>query len=167
MSEDKKNIVFIICAGLFIGLVLKLFVIDVLHVSGRSMYPALKDGDTLIVNKLAYGLIQPYGEKLLVQWREPKVNDIIIYLYNNKIVVKRCVAVGGQRLAYSADTMYTLIVGEKQIPLTESQYNNLKDCITVPEGYVLAIGDNYEESVDSRTYGFVSVRNILGKVAHK
>ena len=37
----------------------------------------------------------------------------------------------------------------------------------VPEGYVLAIGDNYSQSIDSRTYGFVPVKNILGKVLWK
>lgn len=168
MASEKKNpyagTVFIICIGLAIGLVLKLFVVDVLHVSGTSMTPALKDGDTLLVNKLAYGMVQPYGEKLLIQWKKPRAGDVVIYLYNNKIVVKRCVAIGGEHLAYSGDTVYTLHVGETHIPLTDAQYQNLKDIDTVPEGYILAIGDNYEESVDSRTYGFVSIRNILGKV---
>lgn len=164
MSDDKKNAVFIICIGLAVGLFLKLFVVDILHVSGTSMLPALRDGDTLLVNRLAYGIAQPYGEKLLVQWREPKAGDIVIYLYDNKIVVKRCVATGGEHLAYSSDTVYTLAVGDKRIPLTDAQYQRFKDIDTVPDGYILAVGDNYEESVDSRTYGFVSVRNVLGKV---
>ena len=164
MSEDKKKLVYITCIGLLIGLFLKLFVVDVLYVSGTSMTPALQNGNRLVVNKLAYGIVRPYGEKLLVQWASPKVNDIVIYLYNNKIVVKRCVATGGETLAYSDDTVYTLIVGEKHIPLSEVQWQNLKDIHSVPQGYILAIGDNYEESVDSRTYGFVSERNILGRV---
>lgn len=164
MSEDGKNAVLVICLGLAAGLLLKLFVVDVLHVSGRSMWPALRDGDTLVVNKLAYGLARPYGERLLVQWREPLAGDVVIYLYDNKIVVKRCVATGGEHLAYSSDTVYTLTVGGTRIPLTDAQYQQLKDIDAVPDGYILAVGDNYEESVDSRTYGFVPVRNVLGKV---
>ena len=164
MSDDKKNLVIIICIGLVIGLFLKLFVVDVLHVSGTSMQPALQDGDTLLVNKLAYGIVRPYGDTLLVQWKTPRAGDIVIYLYNNKIVVKRCVATGGAHLAYSDDTQYTVTVGDKTIPLTDAQYHNLRAIDSVPDGYILAIGDNYQESVDSRTYGFVSVRNILGKV---
>ncbi|MBQ6782249.1 MAG: signal peptidase I [Treponema sp.] len=164
MTEDKKNLIFVVCVGLAIGLVLRLFVVDVLHVSGKSMHPAIKDGDTLIVNKLAYGIVIPYGEKLLVQWKEPKAGDIVIYLYNNKIVVKRCVAIGGESLAYSDDTVYTVSVGDTKIPLTESQWRNLRGIDSVPKGYIFAVGDNYEESIDSREYGFVSVRNILGKV---
>ncbi len=164
MTDDKKKLIFIVCIGLALGLFLKLFVVDILHVSGRSMLPAIKDGDTLVVNKLAYGLIRPYGEKLLLQWAKPQEDDIVIFLYNNKIVVKRCIATGGQTLAYSDDSVYTLHVGDKDIPLTESQWQNLRNIEAVPSGYILAVGDNYEESVDSRTYGFVSERNILGKV---
>ena len=43
----------------------------------------------------------------------------------------------------------------------------LKDAAQVPDGYILAVGDNYEVSVDSRDYGFVSVKNVLGKVLCK
>lgn len=131
------------------------------------MLPAIEDGSTLIVNKLAYGLNIPYGNKLLVQWAKPKAGDIVIYLYNNKIVVKRCVATAGTPLEYSTDPVYTLHVSENDITLSESQYQNLKASESVPEGYLLAIGDNYDESVDSRNYGFVSTRNILGKVLCK
>ena len=93
--------------------------------------------------------------------------DVVIYLYNNKIVVKRCVACEGQSLEYSSNPIYTVKVGDNEIPLTESQYMRLKDAAQVPEGYILAVGDNYEVSVDSRDYGFVSVKNVLGKVLCK
>ncbi|MCR5725802.1 MAG: signal peptidase I [Treponema sp.] len=159
-----KSFVLIICIGLIIGALIKYCVVDVLHVSGRSMSPALKDGDTLIVNKLAYGLNIPYGGRLLFQWAEPAPGDIVIYLYNNKIVVKRCVAVSGTPLEYSVFPQYTLHVGDTAISLTETQFQNMKSSTQVPDGYILAIGDNYAESVDSRTYGFVAVHNMLGKV---
>ena len=164
LNSANKSIIFITCCGLLAGLFLKLFVIDVLHVSGRSMENTIHDGSTLIVNKLAYGIVKPYSDSLLVQWSSPKEGDVIIYLYNNKIVVKRCAAVAGQSLEYSGDSIYNLELGDKNIPLTKEQYLHLKDFSVVPEGYILAIGDNYAESVDSREYGFVSTRNVLGKV---
>ena len=160
----QKSFVLVICIGLVIGALIKFCVIDVLHVSGRSMTPALEDGTTLIVNKLAYGLNIPYGGRLLFQWAQPQEDDIVIYLYNNKIVVKRCIATGGTPLEYSTDPVYTLHVGDRDISLTESQYQNMHTSTKVPEGYILAVGDNYAESVDSRTYGFVAVHNMLGKV---
>lgn len=156
--------VLFICIGLIIGLLIKLFAFEVLTVSGRSMIPALQDGDKIFINRLQFGLAEPFGSKLLIQWAKPKQNDIVIFLYDNKIVVKRCVAIEGDKLEYSESSDYTLTANDKEIPLTETQYENLKASSQVPEGYILAIGDNYEESVDSRTYGFVSVRNILGKV---
>ncbi len=153
--------------GLTIAVILKFFVFDFLTVSGTSMKPALTDGQTIYVNKLAYGLNNFKGDKVLFNWSQPQTGDIVIYLYNNKIVVKRCVAVSGDLLEYSFDTGYTLYVGEKSIPLTELQYLNLKNCDRVPEGYILAIGDNYTESFDSRNYGFVSVGSVLGKILCK
>ena len=164
-SEKKKHTwVWIVSAGLLAGLFIKLFVFEYLHVSGESMSPLIDDGETIYVNKLAYGLISPLGDRLLVQWSEPEKDDIVIYLYDDKIVVKRCVATAGDLLEYSFDNGYTLYVGEKAIPLTEIQYANLKKSQKVPEGYILAVGDNYAQSFDSRNYGFVSVKNILGKI---
>ena len=165
-SRQNKILVLIVCLGLLLGLFLKLFVFEILTVSGDSMFPSIKNGERLFISKLAYGIPQPYGDKLLLQWKKPEHDDVVIYLYNNRIVVKRCVASGGDKLECSCDNdyNYTLTAGDSVIPLTQIQYLNLKDSSVVQEGYILAIGDNYEVSVDSRTYGFVPERNILGKV---
>ncbi|MCI7545657.1 MAG: signal peptidase I, partial [Treponema porcinum] len=84
--------------------------------------------------------------------------------HDDKIVVKRCVAVGGAQLDFSDDTEYTLSVNGKKIVLTESQFRRMAQFTSVPEGYALVLGDNYSESLDSRSYGFVSTENIIGKV---
>ena len=133
------------------------------------MSPSIQNGEHLFVSKLAYGIVKPYSDSLLCTWASPNRGDIVIYLYQNKIVVKRCVAISGDKLEYSAnnDYNYLLKVASSEIPLTPLQFLNLKDSSEVPKGYILAIGDNYEVSVDSRTYGFVSERNILGKVLCK
>ena len=168
MENSKKySFALVICVGFVAGLFIKLFVLDILHVSGRSMEPSVRDGAVLFVNKLAFGIVEPYGDKLLVKWGNPERDDIVIYLYDNKIVVKRCVAVAGDKIEYSTDPIYTLTVADKTIPLSESQFNNMKASHVVPDDYILAIGDNYAESIDSRTYGFVSEKNILGKVICK
>jgi signal peptidase I len=169
-TEDKKEsktaITVIICVGtgILIGLFLKLFVFDVLHIQGTSMQPALRDGGTVVVNKLAYGIVKPFSDTLITEWAQPQPGDIIIFLYNNKIVIKRCVAVGGTPLEYSTDSGYTLHVGTKTIPLTGLQYHRMMTSTVVPEGTILAVGDNYALSIDSRTYGFVPVKNVIGKV---
>lgn len=159
------SIAWCIFTGLIIAALFKIFVFELLTVDGLSMSPSLKDGQTIYVNKLAYGISNPLGSSLIVQWAYPKEGDVVIYLYNNTMVVKRCVATENAPLDYLTYSQYILLVDlQKQIPLTQEQYNNLKDCSTVPSGCILAIGDNYSESFDSRNYGFIPVSNILGKV---
>jgi signal peptidase I len=164
MNRKKTPSVLIFAlAGIALGVLIKLFVLDILTVSGVSMEPALEEGKVLAVNKLAYGMVKPFGGELLCQWSAPRRNDVIIYLYDNKIVVKRCVAVAGDELAFFSGQGYSVAIGTVMIPLTEHQYQRLKYSPAVPEGMVLAVGDNYRDSIDSRDYGFVPVRNVLGK----
>lgn len=153
--------------GIITAIFLKLFVVDLVKISGNSMEPALKDGNLAIVFKLAYGIPQPFGDKLLIQWKTPKENDVVIYLYNNNMVVKRCVAREHTPLEISSNTEYSIIVGEKTIPLNDEQYEKIRYSKKVPEDRIMAVGDNYSQSVDSRNYGFIATNNILGKVLCK
>lgn len=154
-------------SGAAAGLLLKLFAFDVLHVAGKSMEPTLKDGSYVLVNKLAYGLTVPFAGRFFVQWASPKAGDIVIYLHEDKIVVKRCAAVAGAQLDFLMQPEYSLAANGKRIRLTAEQYAGLSPFLTVPDGYVLALGDNPAESIDSRDYGFVSVKNITGKIIGK
>lgn len=159
-------LVFVV-VGLLVGIGIKLFCLDLLRVSGSSMEPTIASGSQILVNKLSFGLVKPFGDELLIQWQEPQRGDVVLYFYNNRGVIKRCVAVAGDRLEFSHDFGYSLTVNEKSIPLTESQYQKLKHNQQVPPSMILALGDNYEESVDSRDYGFVSVKNVLGRIIGK
>jgi signal peptidase I len=149
--------------GLLCGILLKLFAVDILIISGTSMEDSLAEGDFLFVNKLSFGLVNPFGDNLLCRWAEPKRDDVIIYVQNDKVVVKRCVAVAGDTLDFFSGSQYSFTVNNSVIPLTEHQYQRIKHSATVPDGMVLAVGDNYHDSIDSRDYGFVPVRNIMGK----
>lgn len=165
-SKHLSPVLFVVL-GVLAGIGIKLFCFDLLRVSGSSMEPAIASGSQILVNKLAYGVVQPLGDQLVLQWKEPEREDVVLYFYNNRAVVKRCVAVAGDRLEFSHDFDYSLTVNEKSIPLTEAQYQRLKHNQQVPPGMILALGDNYDESVDSRDYGFVSVKNVLGRIIGK
>jgi signal peptidase I len=169
MNKTKKQIslplIFLIT--LTIAFLIKLFVLDIVLVYGTSMMPNIKDGEIIFINKLAYGIVQPFSSSFLVQWDSPKENDVVIYLYNDKMVVKRCIATEFTPLEFYQDSEYNMEVNNKNIPLKEEQFQRIKNSYFVPEGMILAIGDNYAESVDSRNYGFVSVKNIIGKVLCK
>ena len=166
MSQKKKYFILVLF-GIVLGIFLKIFIVDISKVSGTSMEPSIKNNSTVIINKLAYGLCVPLGNSLFFSWTEPKKNDIVLYIYNGKPVIKRVLATENDSLEFSIANGYSLIVGENTIPLTEGQYQRLKYSSQVPLGSVLCIGDNYEESVDSRDYGFVLVNSILGKVLCK
>ncbi len=159
----KFNTFFSIIIGLCIGLVLKLFIIDVVKVSGDSMEPTILSNSTVVINKLAYGIVTPLGADLLLQWASPQKGDIVVYLYNNKMVVKRCAGIAGEVLDFSDDSQY-IIVEDISFPLSEKQYQRIKFDEVVPDKTIFAIGDNYMHSVDSRDYGFIPTKNILGKV---
>lgn len=166
-SRGKKRIFLAILLGIVAGIVIKSFLLDIIRIEGTSMEPALHSGQKVVINRLAYGLNIPFGDSLAFQWSKPRTGDIVIYLIDNTLVIKRCVATEDDLLEYSYKSGYNLTTGERDFPLTEEQYHNLRDCHSVPQGTILAIGDNCNVSIDSRNYGFVSVKNILGKVICK
>ncbi len=173
MSKRLQDINYPFCifSGILIALAVKTFLIDIYRVNGYSMEKTLCNNQLVLVNKAAYGIQNPFTGALFVQWKKPSEGDIIIYFYNKNTVVKRCTATGGTELEYieyvdfSSKSEYSLIVGKnKKIPLDSIQYHRMKTNSKVPENYILAVGDNYSLSVDSRNYGFVPEKNILGKV---
>jgi signal peptidase I, bacterial type len=167
-STKKKPGPFVwITAGIVIGIILKLFVFDFLRISGTSMEPTVHDGSTVLINKLSYGLVKPGSRDFFVQWSHPKPGDVVIFLHDNKIVIKRCAAVSGTRLDYSDVSGYSLSVGAAKIALTKEEYELMCNSTYVPDGFILALGDNYGSSIDSRSYGFVSVKNVVGRVIGK
>ncbi len=163
-NKPINSTILVIFTGLIIGILLKLFVFDILHISGHSMEPNLNNGDSVIVNKLAYGLVVPFKSSFFFQWAKPKNGDVVIFLHDNKIVCKRVCATEGCHLDFSKNSGYSLIVQNKNIELTHDQFQNLYSFEQVPQDYVLVLGDNMQQSVDSRDYGFVSVHNITGKI---
>lgn len=155
----KKLIFF----GLLIGLFLKLFVFDFLKISGKSMEPTLSSGNHIVINKAAYGIQNPFTKKYYFTWKSPKKNDVVTFLNDNKIVVKRCVLTEGDSLEILVDSGYHIIINNQKVPLSEFQYLQFAGTKTVPSGYIFVLGDNFLYSVDSRDYGFVSTKSIKGK----
>ncbi|MBQ7167888.1 MAG: signal peptidase I [Treponema sp.] len=163
MKREIKSAILSITVGLLIGAMLKFFVLDIVHVRGSSMEPTFTEGDAALVNKLAYGIVRPFGDSLICIWREPEAGDIVIYMHEGNLVIKRCVAVQASPLDFSCDKGYTLRVNGQTFPLSEAQYSNMALASRVPDGMILAVGDNPAASIDSRDYGFIPVRNVLAR----
>lgn len=169
MQKEKKSLpsLLYIFLGIVLGITIKLFVFDIVKVSGPSMENTIHSESLVVIGKLAYGMAVPFGDSLFLQWNKPEKNDIIIYVQDEKIVVKRCIATENDPLEISGEKDYNLTAGGKKISLTESQYKNLSGIERVPQDCIMAVGDNYSQSIDSRDYGFIPSRNVLGKVLWK
>ncbi|MGP1587779.1 MAG: signal peptidase I [Treponemataceae bacterium] len=166
-SKTKHSFLFFIFSGFLIGIFFKLFFVDFVKISGNSMYPTLKDGKYVFVFKSAYGLVKPFSSDFLLQWNTPKENDIVIFLQGTKMNVKRCAAKENTPIECIKNSSYHMKVDSRIIPLTKEQFEKMKYHTYVPQGKILLIGDNYLNSIDSRDFGFISTKNVIGKVICK
>ena len=132
------------------------FGFQVARVEGQSMAPTLEDQDRLIVNKLVYRI------------GEPRRGDIVMLYYPlnpDKSFVKRVIAEEGDTVRIVDGRVYV-----NDIPLKDdyvsSEYRSHDDWgpQVIPEGYYFVMGDHRNNSSDSRHWGMVPKRYIIGKV---
>jgi signal peptidase I len=132
------------------------FGFQVARVDGRSMEPTLHDRDRLVVNKFAY------------QVHDPDVGDIVMLLHPNnpsQSLVKRIVAAPGDTVAFREGVVVRngVAVDEDFIPADLRSLDNLAS-VVVPEGFYFVLGDHRNNSSDSRTFGCVPRKYILGRI---
>lgn len=141
------------------------------------MEPAISHGDFVVIWKLAYG-IPLHSNRYALRWSTPQHNDIVCYAIEGKYVIKRCVETGGSMLTFSVNqekpsaTYGFVHIMSKKVPLTVRQFKNLGGflqpyTLSIPQNFILALGDNVQTSRDSRDYGFISVDSIRGKLLWK
>lgn len=120
-------------------------------VLSQSMMPTLKPGDHYVIDLRAY------------RHHPPRRDDIVIFPYQGDLLVKRVVGLPGERLDIYRGQVY--INGQ---PLAEPYLLDQPDIqhpfeVDVPAGHVFVLGDNRNDSDDSRDYGPISVGDILGR----
>lgn len=173
MEQDKKgkNEIWewakaIIIAVIVVGGI-RFFLFEPVLVDGQSMMPTLEDGERIIVNKIGYTL------------GEPERFDIVVFhASEEEDYVKRIIGLPGDHIAYENDELF--INGEAQeepylSALKEEQSaGNLTLDLTleellaieeIPEGHVFVLGDNRENSTDSRIIGLVPIEEIMGSAS--
>ena len=153
-----------------------------------SMLPSIVEGDRILVDKMAYRLEVPFTDIKIMQTGQPKRGDIVVFnseKAGNRLV-KRLIGEPGDRVAMVNNKL--IINGEpilyennanalhkteylgnvthivQFIPVAKARDNFAQ--IIVPQGHYLVLGDNRNNSADSRYYGFVPAIEIQGK-AHK
>ena len=164
---------------LVVLIVLFVFVLGNHTIVSPSMEDTILMGDKFIVLKSWYGLRIPFSDQILIEFHEPKPDDLVIFKYPldpKQTHVKRCVAVGGQTVEVVRKKLF---VDDVEIPLPEGAKNDDPEIIprgpgygkrdfrpreVVPDTALYVMGDNRDFSIDSRIWGFLSRNNLRGKV---
>jgi signal peptidase I len=132
------------------------FGFQVARVEGQSMAPTLADQDRLIVNKLAYRI------------GTPQVGDIVMLYYPlnpDKSFVKRVIAEEGDQIRIVDGRVYRndVPINDDYVPSEFRSHDDYGPQV-VPQGYYFVMGDHRNNSSDSRHWGFVPKKYIIGKV---
>lgn len=143
-------------------------------IPSASMLPTLQIGDYLLVNKLRYGMRLPGMQRPVVRYAEPRPGDVIVFRDARNPAanyVKRVIAVAGE-VVEIRDKEVLVNGAAREMPtayFTERWHvheNGPRDnfgATRVPSGHVFVLGDNRDQSVDSRYWGFVDLDDVEGK----
>lgn len=147
-------------AGLFLSILIMIFVGQSLEITGDSMYPTLKDKERIVVEKVTY------------KSRAPQRGEIVVFrsLQNDSVfLIKRVIAVSGDTLGLDRGKVVVnrRLLNESYLPKNvpvESlgELAEYKES-PIPQGYLAVMGDNRGESFDSRMFGLISTDNLVGK----
>lgn len=148
----------ILAAAAFV--VVYMFLFRPFEVKGESMYPNLHDREYLITNIISLRL------------GDPKLGDVVVFKAPNepeKDFIKRVIGVAGDQVSVIDGQVYlngANLDENKYLDNSVRTYGGsfLKEgqTVTVPQGYFFVLGDNRSYSSDSREWGFVPKKNIIG-----
>ncbi len=177
---------------ILIVLVLRSFLVEPFRIPSGSMLPTLLVGDFILVNKFAYGIRLPVLNTKMIDIGRPDRGDVVVFRYPadpSLDYIKRVVGLPGDVIQYRNKQLYVngepvpqrllgvysngghalverrseLIEGVEHDIYLRSNYPVRDDSWTVPQGKYFVMGDNRDNSNDSRVWGFVPDENLVGK----
>lgn len=139
------------------------------------MLPTLLIGDHLLVNKFIYGIRIPFSGKIIVPIVDPSKGDVVVFKFpkdRSIDYIKRVVGTPGDTVeiknkkvfvnGIAADDTHAHLSSPAILDAQKSPRDNFGP-ILVPEDRIFVMGDNRDNSYDSRFWGFVDQKDILGK----
>ena len=178
MTKDKKRLIKeyaeAIITALLLALIIRAYIIQAFKIPSGSMIPTLLIGDHILVTKFIYGTKIPFSDKSFLVFKQPEKGDIIVFKYPEdpkKDFIKRVVAAGGDTLEERNKSIYVngkevtepyAYHGDSFVRPRGDPRDNFGPLI-VPENKVFVMGDNRDQSFDSRYWGFVDIKAIKGK----
>lgn len=164
---------------LVLVLVLKGSVFEAFYVPSSSMRPTLKISDYILVPKFMYGLRLPFVQKTVLSWSKPSRGDVVVFIHTptdteastrefKGNLVKRVIGVEGDTIEVVGDQVF---VNGAKLDEPYALWNLGGRHLTfgpiqVPQGSVFVMGDNRDDSQDSRFWQdpFVKIEYIQGRV---
>ena len=173
-SKVKEYVESIIIA-ILIALFIRTFIICAYKIPSRSMVPTLLVGDHILVNKFIYGVKIPLLRKIIIPFKEPKRGEIVVFIFPNdrsKDFIKRVIGIGGDKIEIKNKKIFVNdeefkdsygVFSDSRIFSKSMQPRDNFGPVTVPEKSIFVMGDNRDESLDSRFWGFVNLKDVEGK----
>jgi signal peptidase I len=164
-----------IVMALILALIIRAYVVQAFKIPSGSMLPTLLIGDHILVNKFIYGTRLPFSENRVLVLRKPERGDLIVFRYPEdpqRDFIKRVIAVEGDII--EARNKKIFINGKL---LNEPYIQHTDDLILpeeigprdnfgpyyVPENRLFVMGDNRDQSHDSRYWGYVDIEDVKGE----
>jgi len=176
MKEKKffKDYLEPIVIAILIALFIRTFVVQAFKIPSSSMEPTLLVGDYLLVNKFIYGIRIPYTEIKFFQFRKPQRGNVIVFVFPldpSKDFIKRVIGTEGEKVEIINMKIY---INDKLVDdpwgdfekIGSVQYRQAIENfgpVIVPKDSLFVMGDNRNNSEDSRFWGFLHVNAVKGK----
>ncbi len=164
-----------IIIALLLALVIRAFVIQAFKIPSGSMKATLLVGDHILVNKFIYGVRLPYWNSELIPVSSPQRHDIVVFRYPvdpSKDFIKRVIGLPGDTVRIQGKRVFVneqLLVepfavhsDTRVLPASASPRDNMEPLV-VPAQSLFVMGDNRDESYDSRFWKFVNMSELRGK----
>lgn len=164
-----------IIVALILALIIRTFVVQAFKIPSSSMEPTLEVGDHLLVNKFIYGVRNPFTGEVWIDIQDPQRYDVVVFRYPRdprQDYIKRVIGLPGETVEIRDKTVYidgrrvddprAVFRDDEILPPSRQPRDNFGP-MTVGPDELFVMGDNRDNSHDSRYWGMVDQGDLRGK----